>query len=197
MELLIHSQISTVQPLKFGNGQVILSHTLLCSLGMWSRIHTQIELIHVSKRDPDLINCVGPHSTVVTIENQELSWCQLYHLIGSNKCQLCHHFMATMNVISCYHQWWQSWHHDDFIFNRKEADFTVIFNWEASHIKKPWKQTWARICLNLHIESCGEVYFRVVHLAVAFLPQIRQVQVFWPELPYIWAHRAATRKHSR
>ena len=90
--------------------------------------------------------------------------------------------------------WWL------FIFNRKEADFTVIFthvNWEASHIKKPWKQTWARICLNLHIESCGEVYFRVVHLAVAFLPQIRQVQVFWPELPYIWAHRAATRKHSR
>ena len=32
MELLIHSQTSVVQPLKFGNGWVISSHTLL---GMW------------------------------------------------------------------------------------------------------------------------------------------------------------------
>ena len=31
-KLLIHSQTSTVQPLKFGNGLVISSHTLL---GMW------------------------------------------------------------------------------------------------------------------------------------------------------------------
>ena len=36
MNKLIHSQTSTVQPLTFGNGWVILSHTLL---GMWLLIH--------------------------------------------------------------------------------------------------------------------------------------------------------------
>ena len=36
MKLLSHSQISTVQPLKFGNGWASLSHTLQ---GMWLRIH--------------------------------------------------------------------------------------------------------------------------------------------------------------
>ena len=29
MKLIMHSQISTVQPLKFGNGSVIQTHTLL------------------------------------------------------------------------------------------------------------------------------------------------------------------------
>ena len=42
MKLLIYSQASTVQPLKFGNGSVISSHRLL---GMWL-------FIHVSKRVP-------------------------------------------------------------------------------------------------------------------------------------------------
>ena len=36
MKLLIHSQTSTVQPLKFGNGWAISSHILL---GMWLLIH--------------------------------------------------------------------------------------------------------------------------------------------------------------
>ena len=36
MELLIHFQTSTAQPLKIGNGEVITSHTLL---GMWLLIH--------------------------------------------------------------------------------------------------------------------------------------------------------------
>ena len=49
MKLLIHSQTSTVQPLKFGNGQVISSHTLL---GMWLLIHAGLKLIHVSNRGP-------------------------------------------------------------------------------------------------------------------------------------------------
>ena len=39
--LLIHSQTSTVQPLKFGDGWVILSHTLL---DMWLHIHAEIEV---------------------------------------------------------------------------------------------------------------------------------------------------------
>ena len=42
MKLLIHSQTSMVQPLRFGNGYVISSHMLL---GMWL-------LIHISKRGP-------------------------------------------------------------------------------------------------------------------------------------------------
>ena len=50
MKLFVHSQTPTVQPLKFGNGQVILSHILL---GMWLLIHAEIQAIHnVSKRGP-------------------------------------------------------------------------------------------------------------------------------------------------
>ena len=49
MKLLIHSQTSTVAPLKFGNGKVIASHTLL---GMWLLIYAEIQLIHVSKGAP-------------------------------------------------------------------------------------------------------------------------------------------------
>ena len=41
MKLLIHSQPSTVQPLKFGSGYVISSHTLL---GMWFLIHDVIKV---------------------------------------------------------------------------------------------------------------------------------------------------------
>ena len=41
IKLLIHSQTSTVQPLKFGNGKVISSHTLLC---MWLLIHAGIKV---------------------------------------------------------------------------------------------------------------------------------------------------------
>ena len=40
-KLLIHSQTSMAQPLKFGNGKVISSHTFL---GMWLLIHLGIEL---------------------------------------------------------------------------------------------------------------------------------------------------------
>ena len=40
MKLLIHSQISTVAPLKFGNGYVISSHSLL---RMWLLIHAEIK----------------------------------------------------------------------------------------------------------------------------------------------------------
>ena len=41
MKLLIHSQTSTVKPLKFGNGYVISSHILL---GMWLIIHNGIKV---------------------------------------------------------------------------------------------------------------------------------------------------------
>ena len=41
MKLLIHYQTSLVKPLKFGNGYVILSHTLL---NMWLLIHPGIKL---------------------------------------------------------------------------------------------------------------------------------------------------------
>ena len=46
MKLLIHPQTSTVQLLKFGNEQVISSHTLL---GMWKVMHAGIKWNHVSK----------------------------------------------------------------------------------------------------------------------------------------------------
>ena len=39
MKLLIHSQTSTVQPLKFGNEQEIASNILL---GVWLVIHAEI-----------------------------------------------------------------------------------------------------------------------------------------------------------
>ena len=41
MKLVIDPQTSTVQPLKFGNGQAISFHTLL---GVWLLIHTGIEV---------------------------------------------------------------------------------------------------------------------------------------------------------
>ena len=41
MKLLIHSQTSTVAPLKFGNGKVISSHT---SLDMWLLIHVLLKV---------------------------------------------------------------------------------------------------------------------------------------------------------
>ena len=41
MKILIHSQTSTVQPLKFGIGTVISSRTLL---DMWLLIHTEIKV---------------------------------------------------------------------------------------------------------------------------------------------------------
>ena len=41
MELPIHSQTSTVQQLKFGNGWVISSHLLL---DMWLLIHAEIDV---------------------------------------------------------------------------------------------------------------------------------------------------------
>ena len=41
IKLLIHSQTSTVQPLKFGNGYVIPSNTLM---GMWLLIHADIKV---------------------------------------------------------------------------------------------------------------------------------------------------------
>ena len=41
MELLIHSQTSTAEPLKFGNGYVISSHTLQ---GLWLIIHVGIKV---------------------------------------------------------------------------------------------------------------------------------------------------------
>ena len=47
-ELLIHFQTSTVQPLKFGNGKAISSHTLLCDYTSMLRL----KLIHNSKRGP-------------------------------------------------------------------------------------------------------------------------------------------------
>ena len=49
MILLILSQTSTVQPLKFGNAQVISSHTLL---GMWLIIHAGIKLTYCSQMSP-------------------------------------------------------------------------------------------------------------------------------------------------
>ena len=45
MKLFIHSQTSTV----FGNGYVILSHTLL---GMWLPIQAGIKVAHVFKKGP-------------------------------------------------------------------------------------------------------------------------------------------------
>ena len=45
MTLLIHSQTSV----KFGNGSVISSHTLL---GMWLLIHAGLKIIYATKRDP-------------------------------------------------------------------------------------------------------------------------------------------------
>ena len=49
MKLFSHSQTSTVQPLKFGNGEIISSHDLLISdyLSMLG-----LELNHVIKRGP-------------------------------------------------------------------------------------------------------------------------------------------------
>ena len=41
VELLIHSQTSTVQPLKYGDGYVILSHNIL---GIWLIIHAGIKV---------------------------------------------------------------------------------------------------------------------------------------------------------
>ena len=41
MKLLIHSQPSAVQPLKFGDGKVISSHILE---GMWLFIHVGIKI---------------------------------------------------------------------------------------------------------------------------------------------------------
>ena len=49
VKLLIHFQTSTVQPLKFGNGQVTSSHTLL---HMWLLMHAGIKWNHVSKNGP-------------------------------------------------------------------------------------------------------------------------------------------------
>ena len=46
---IINSQISTVQPLDFGNGYVIWSHTLT---SMWLLIFLELRLIHVTKRGP-------------------------------------------------------------------------------------------------------------------------------------------------
>ena len=45
VNLLIHSQTSTVQPLKLVKGLVILSHT---SLGMWLLIHAEIKSVKES-----------------------------------------------------------------------------------------------------------------------------------------------------
>ena len=47
MKLRIHSQTSTVQLLKFGNGYVTSSYILL---GMWLLNHAGLKLSHVSKR---------------------------------------------------------------------------------------------------------------------------------------------------
>ena len=41
IKLLIHSQTSTMQPLKFGNEWIISSHTVL---GVWFIIHTGINV---------------------------------------------------------------------------------------------------------------------------------------------------------
>ena len=41
MILLIHSKTSTLQQLKFADGYVISSHTLL---GMWLHIHAEIKV---------------------------------------------------------------------------------------------------------------------------------------------------------
>ena len=49
MKLLLHSHTSTVQPLKFGNGQVISSHTLV-GMYMYLLTHAGIKVNHVSKR---------------------------------------------------------------------------------------------------------------------------------------------------
>ena len=49
LKLLIHSQTSTIAPLKFGNGKVISSHTLL---GMWLFIHVRIKLNILVKGPP-------------------------------------------------------------------------------------------------------------------------------------------------
>ena len=48
MELFIHSQTSTVAPLKFGNGQII-------SLSMWLLIHPGLKVIYFSEKGPRLI----------------------------------------------------------------------------------------------------------------------------------------------
>ena len=55
MKLLIHTQTSTVQPLKIGNEYVISSHTLS---GMWLLIHAGIKVNHVSKRCPWCLNYI-------------------------------------------------------------------------------------------------------------------------------------------
>ena len=50
MQLLIHSQTSAAEPLKFGNGYLISAHTLL---SMWLLIHAGIKVIlFVVKRGP-------------------------------------------------------------------------------------------------------------------------------------------------
>ena len=61
MKLLIHSLTSTVQPLKFRNGQVISSHTLL---GVWLLIHAGIKVNTLRPRQngrhfaDDIFKCI-------------------------------------------------------------------------------------------------------------------------------------------
>ena len=52
MKLLIYSQTSTVQPLKFGNGEVISSQILL---GMGLLIHAEIKVDLCQWKEPQFV----------------------------------------------------------------------------------------------------------------------------------------------
>ena len=74
MKLLTHFQISTVQPLEFGNGFVISSHTLLC---LWLLIHAGIKCD--SERGPsgpgELFHWhCGSHAIVEYLWSYEAWW---------------------------------------------------------------------------------------------------------------------------
>ena len=66
MKLFIHSQTSTVQQLKFGNGQVISSNTLL---GVWLLIHAGIKVKHLQV--PGLFGWENPRDAIVQAQADE------------------------------------------------------------------------------------------------------------------------------
>ena len=84
MKLLLHSKSLTVQPLKFGNGQVILSHTLL---GGDYIFIMRLKLIRVSKKAPGLGKRSRTHlqgkyfvEVMFDLPNQHYTWYYFYHL---------------------------------------------------------------------------------------------------------------------
>ena len=76
LKLIIHSQTSTIAPLKFGNGKVISSHTLL---GMWLFIHVRIKLnilVKGAPGSPRRRRKRKRHQTISIYNTDLLSLCQ-------------------------------------------------------------------------------------------------------------------------